>query len=392
VIGTDGAAQPEQRGGRDHDRPVDHRHSTWARALKVARWLIPIVVSLALATFIVVVIRPFDDTSDPEADDVATAWNASIARLGILPVFPPEEDLHVGDLWGVIAGNLDTPLLGKAVRLTHIDIRSLIAAARNGQPVFPDTAPRAAGDPFRNQPRTEIAAVGDAINLSLAAFPGITIRHSKRATASGLSRILGGLAAGREDFALEEIRIPTAETYGVQTADAIGLLDGWCRAPKTHMYCTDRFVRQVVAFAVDDRVTTLRDGHFAVPLQLQLVTRVFLTREIDSSRLRAASAGIAGRMGAQTTAEGGRDAATPATGDDPPSAAAEARGRAALDARDAANRAALDGAPAGATAQMLRADGTEIALRQVFQRPLVFGYRAVTVALPQEPPKEASPK
>jgi hypothetical protein len=89
--------------------------------------------------------------------DVAAAWNEGIARLGILPVYPPGEDFYVGDVWAVIAGaNVpgtnesksagQTTLLGKSVRIANIDLRKEMQAAKNQQPKFSDTTSGYKGD------------------------------------------------------------------------------------------------------------------------------------------------------------------------------------------------------------------------------------------------------
>jgi hypothetical protein len=304
----------------------------------------------------IAVVRPFAAFPSSQTNDVALAWNSSIARLGILPVFPPEEDLHLGDLWAVIDDDFeDTPLLGKAVRLTHIDLRPLLQAARNKQPVFADTVRMEAGETFRYQPRTEVASAisADSIPLTLTAFPGLSIRHTRRATGT-LARSFGGFGAVREDIEVEEIRIPVAETYGVNPAAAIGRLDAWCAETENRIYCTDQFARRVLAFAVSDQVLTTRDGHYVVRLQLRLVTRVFLTREVEHRR-----------------AQGGSGS---------------------MDAHEAASRAAIGGNTSATSAMVSVADGTETVLRQVFQRPVVFGFRAITVSLtPSSPSMKSQP-
>src|SRR5689334_10928473 len=70
----------------------------------------------------VLALRP--SLPDPTGDDVAKAWNDSIARLGIQPVYPPEEDLVVGDIWVSVAGApQEIPVLGKSVRIGHVEVR-----------------------------------------------------------------------------------------------------------------------------------------------------------------------------------------------------------------------------------------------------------------------------
>ncbi|MXP65985.1 hypothetical protein E0493_21800 [Roseomonas sp. M0104] len=309
---------------------------------------------------ILLLIRPFAAPATVTAEDVAQAWNESISRLGILPVFPPEEDLHVGDLWAVIASDAEgTPLLGKAVRLAHIDLRDLMHAAQQRQPRFPDTAARAAGDEFRRQPLIEVPpeeGATDAIRLTLAAFPGITIRHSRRIASASAPGWLS-FGAARDELEEEEIRILLAETYGVSAAAAAGRLDEWCSAVSTRLLCTDAFARRTLALAVSKHVLEARDGRHTVPLQLRLVTRVFLMREIEQNRIRDSGADARAGAVAPNSTPGGASAG-----------------------------AAL------AEASFRQAGRTGITLRQVFERPVVFGFRAVTVALPpSSPPSEPEP-
>src|SRR5690349_130089 len=63
---------------------------------------------------------------DPVAQEVAQAWSDSIGRLGIAPIFPPQEDFAVGDIWAVIAHSKieNDSLLSKGVRVGRLDLHS----------------------------------------------------------------------------------------------------------------------------------------------------------------------------------------------------------------------------------------------------------------------------
>jgi hypothetical protein len=359
----------------------------------VKSWFWQGAAAVLVLAFILAIVRPFETTPEPDAEDVATAWNQSISRLGILPIFPPEEDFHVGDVWAVVADAEETPLLGKAVRIAHIDIREQIKEARNQQPVFAETADLKQGEKFRRQDRLEITQTGSddgRIALTLSAFPGITITHATRAAGS-LGASLGGLGAGRDDQEIEEVRIPTAETYGVSVPAAFFRLDDWCSDAKTKIYCTDEFVRRVIAFAVSDRALATRDGQYLARLQLRLVTRVFLTREIEHRRRQNIVRGGA------VQASSDPSKSTPAASPPPATANVSESG---LGAQNSANLTALaqqTGVAAAsrapeATASLLRGDSTEIGIRDIFQRPVAFGYRAITISLaPAIPSKETPP-
>ena len=166
-------------------------------------WVLPVVV-LALLVFGFFFVRPLDPLPpDPDAEATARAWNDAVGRLGIQPVFPPEEDFHVGDVWAVIADTEDRPLLGRAIRIGHLDLRQVLLESQAGRPVFADTAMDTNGVKLKQAPaEVEPPPKNDRITLSLAAFPGVTIRHAVRADAdlraclSGLNLRRLGLAWG----------------------------------------------------------------------------------------------------------------------------------------------------------------------------------------------------
>lgn len=310
------------------------------------------------------------------AESIAASWNNSIAKLGIIPVFPPEEDLHVGDVWAVIEDvDESQAILGKAVRIAHISLREDLKREANlKRPTFSATAELESGKKIRKQSNYEIDAgdVGDKIKLSLALFPGITI--NKAVKSSSLIDNVGlnfGLSSGRNDT--EEIKIPVSETYGVSAGTAAARLDIWCKDPATQLYCRDDFLRRVMAFAVNERVLATKDGAYTAKIQLRLVNRVFMTREIEHRRSRDFALSAAARA-ATSTAE-----AEPAgAGATPPS---EARIKGLEDRVSAL----LGGAPGGTYS---RADSNEVALKQLLERPVVFGFRAVSTSIVPSIPGE----
>ena len=353
------------------------------------------VLILAVAVFVV---QPFKSIPDPGPEDVAAAWNTSIGRLGIQPLYPPTEDFGVGDVLAVVADSENVPLLGKAVRIAHIDLRDLILAS-TVEPVFADTADLAAGASFRKQDRTEVPtdSKDKRITLALSAFPGITISHVTQSAAAA-GNATGWFGSARNGNQVEEIQIKGAETYGVSTIEAIVKFNNWCRDEKTKAYCDDSFVRQALAFAVSDRVLATRKAdstkaagtytegakdtpgtnatgttapttgakEYAARLQLQLVTRVYLTREIEQRRMNEAAAGAA----VQALADPSQAKPDPA--------AAKPGDQSGI---EAINRNLAASGTTGAKIAIVRSDGVNISLQETFQRPIAFGFRAVTIAL-----------
>jgi hypothetical protein len=344
-----------------------------------------------VVAFILAVVRPFGSgPQDLTAQDLAKSWNDSISRLGILPVYPPEEDFHVGDVWAVVAESDSLPLLGQAVRLAHIDLRADIAAIRQMEPIFADTT-KVAEDAYRHEPATEVSRLDpkdDQIVLSLAAFPGITITHAIGAGA-GLGGAAGSLGAGRGRVETEEITIPIAETYGAPAARSFARLDAWCSNAATKLYCTDEYARRVLAFSVNGQVMDTEKGAYTSKLQLRLVDRVFLTREIQHKRVLSGSHGGFAAAGLDASHVVSVPAKPLAAASAAPVAEAPKTAEAATHT-GAEPAAALSGLPNG---RISFADENEIdiELNQVFQRPVVFGYRAVTITLPPSTPSAEAP-
>ncbi len=327
---------------------------------RAAWWVGGILVACAVLFFIVRYVQPFERQADPKAEDVATAWNDSIARLGIVPVFPPAEDLYVGDVWAVISHSDDSPLLGKAVRVGHIDFKKEILAAA-APVVFSDTADLAAGAKFRKQDPKEVSSPADSrISLTIAAFPGITITHGvKSGGAAGAGA--GWFGAQREISSLEEISIKSVETYGIPGVDAVLKLDAWCDMPEYKRYCSDSGARKILAFSVSDKVLATKDGQFTSRIELRLVTRVFLMREIEHKR----SVGSAGGGVVQVIADPLKESAAQQGGPKPDEPGAKkADGAAAAIARNLTGPGST-----GAKISLIRSDGTDIWLALTPSKP-----------------------
>ncbi len=266
-------------------------------------------------------------------------------------------------------------ILGKAVRIAHISLREdLKREASLKRPTFSATAELENGKKIRNQSNYEVEAAdaGDKIRLSLAVFPGITVNKSVRS--SSMVERLGlnlGLSGGRSD--LEEINIPISETYGISAGIAAARLDIWCKDPTTRLYCSDEFVRRVMAFGVNERVLATKDGAYTAKIQLRLVNRVFMTREIEHRRTRDFALSAAAR------------AAVPPVEADAVGVGATPSSETRIKNLEERVSALLSGAP-GATYS--RADGNQLALKQILERPVVFGFRAVSTSIAPSTPGE----
>jgi hypothetical protein len=356
-------------------------------------FLWPSVVLLLMAVFIIAIVDPLSKSPpSPHGDDIAVAWNDSISRLGIRPFYPPLEDVYVGDVWATIISDKSVPQLRQSVRIGHIEsVLELARRTRSQRPVFPETVEPKEGEPRPRQERLEQkpdSESGSRIALGLAAFPGVVIRHSEAAAGSA-SAAYGGIGASRDDYETEEIRIPTVETYGAPIADAAGLLSVWCRSEETQLLCTDAFVRRIVAMAISRSILEVQGERYIHKLQLHLITRVYLMREIQQHRVRNSARGAVGqvvRPGNNRADPGGDSSAAGALRPIVESLGAADAQRTCLGQRETTIRGAtVNGVPA-ASVSLLRGDGVQIVLCQKFQRPLVFGFASVTLDLEATPP------
>jgi hypothetical protein len=358
------------------------RIASFGQHIRSHRWRF--LTAFVVLLFTVLLVRPFATIRDPTGDDVAAAWNESIGRLGIIPVYPPAEDVSVGDVWAIIADSDQTPLLGKAVRVDHIDLKKQILEAAQ-QPTFAETVEPGTGTAYAKQDRYE--AVPDAskatlIQLNLTAFPGITINHAINAGTAAGAGASSWFGAQRQQSQHEEIRLKGTETYGMSPIDAIFILNSWCKDEKTKMLCSDERVRTILSFTVGDLVLKTRNKSYTSTIALQLVTRVFLAREIEQKRVDDSAKGGGVQVGAgpsQTASSQNPSAA-------PTNESSDAQRVGAL--AEGVTKTLAAGTAMGAKLSVVRSDGLDLSLRETFQRPVVFGYRAVTIRLPPSNPAE----
>jgi hypothetical protein len=351
-----------------------------------AFWLWQVGALVVAIFFTFAVIRPFDDGEDSvsKLEDVAGSWNASISKLGISPIFPPQESFYVGDLWAIVSDAPAPSYLGKGARVAHIDLsdairaeqknrinlESIIAsgqpaaitgqsaatagqpaattgqtAATAGQPAAATGQPAAtAGQPAAatGQPATTAGQPDLSKNtqarFTILAFPGVSIsRTEDNRAASALAYF--GFSASRKVQVSDELKIPMAYSYGAETVDALLRFYEFCDNQKTRVRCTEQFARSVLATTLDEKIapTSAEAGKFKI--RLQLVTRVYLTNKILHKK---------GYIG-DTTFVGSADV-SPSSGN----------------------------SPEGSKRQLSHQGGnsSDMSFDEKFERPLVFGFRS----------------
>jgi hypothetical protein len=386
---------------------------TWARRAGIVVAAILAVVGLGnLIRFFVSSPPKFLDGRN----SVATEWNNSVRRLGVNPIYPPQEDLYVGDIFAVVKSSddnynrMDEVFGDHAIKLWHVDMTDALKKTYASVPIFPATNPHPAHDDdiWEQRESNDLFAPGARKTLSLVAFPAFTIHNSRSATARGSTGqgmfgwLSGVFGISRDDEEMEQLSFPAPETYGVDAIDAQVALFGFCNNERTGSFCTDRAVRNMLSMVVGDEIwrpkidpkSQQRTG-YATEVELMLVKQVFLTRSIVQVRSADSASGAAARLVAKlknaadqpTTADAGKASGVTGGSASNLPAASPPQGGAAADAADAQRkkliqvRDLLDSASQtepGGSISALSTDGTMIALKQVYPRPLAIGFRAVS--------------
>lgn len=268
---------------------------------KVAAWVLP---AIALV-FILFWIRPWQPPA-ATAEDMAGAWNDSIRKLGIEPLFPPQEDFAVGDIWAVIAAYDESPgqtreaspnetIVGKGVRIGRISLAQL-GYEPDQRPTFPVTQVKDDQLNFDEPMQTDLRQEGNPdgrVRLSFVSFPDFTL-VDRSTDAGSLSSVLG-LSAERGSNRTEVIKIPIALTYSVAAPKAMIALNRWCIHKDNEGMCSDEIIRSVIAYSLQNKVFEQLDGKYRYRFEIKLVTQTYMTRRLELRR--GAGAAVNSRLG-----------------------------------------------------------------------------------------------
>jgi hypothetical protein len=332
---------------------------------------------------------------------VEESWNKTIANLGITPIFPPEEDLVVGDVLAAVvrdvniqtdpdALDIDTGVAKKAfvsrpVKLAHVDVSKELDAAYGNLPVFPATV--GANPPFR----TGVArAFSDAVllsNVPRAAFPRLKIQGVSNAAAGVAANGKGSASYAAGSQEIEEFELSDVRTYGLPSVAALKVFTDFCAKPESAEVCLEETARkhleQVVGDVVSRKFLDLKSGdyRYAIEVQIVMVYRVYLTSSIVDLRRMAASqkGGLmawwpfgSSQDPAPAAPVSPRTPANPVTLD-----GSTAEQMQALTERLADVEQKLAKAKSGGALTYDSSYGRESALEGKFERPVAIGYRSV---------------
>jgi hypothetical protein len=337
--------------------------------------------------------RPFAEASIEEN------WNRTIKSLGVSPIFPPEEDLVVGDVLAVVVGDVDIDsheqtntvarkaFVNRTVKLAHVDVSQALDAAYQNLPVFPATIGTV--PPLRSGVARTFSDAVLLGNLPRAAFPRLKIQ--------GVSNAGGGLSAdgrgsasyGAGSQRVEEFELSDVRAYGLPSVAALQLFDAFCASPETAEVCLEttarKHLQRVVGDHINQRYVDDRSGdyRYALEVEIVMVYRVYLTGSItdlrrteDNKRGGLMALWPFGSSQSAVPASTVAVPAAPATGD----TAAQIQ---TLNDKLAEIERKLAGVKNGGALNYESFFGNESSLEGKFERPVAIGYRGVKHDFPQ---------
>lgn len=248
-----------------------------------------ICFSLVLCFF---VLKLYNNENNEKGEILAKKWNAAFYRLGITPIFPPQENIYVGDVYlQAVAskapfkdypkGFHDGVLDGRLVLVGQLSSR-LYPVRSNPNPFFGNSRFDKDGRLSLDQSMIGNYNSSDDNNVSIynVLFPKFSLFGSE--SLSSLARIFGvGAASGISD----EISVNGVQVDEVGAYQTYRLLERFCADPETSGFCSEASARRLLGFMIGEDVNRLAptaDGKEKSIFDLQLIAvfRVYMTREI----------------------------------------------------------------------------------------------------------------
>ncbi|MDX3965528.1 MAG: hypothetical protein QHD01_02875 [Bradyrhizobium sp.] len=351
-------------------------------------WLRRIAIGAAVVGVGVIAYYSFRwvDPAPPEKS-VAQQWNEAIARLGIEPVYPPQEDIAVGDVFVLITDDAlndvgKEPIQVKALKLWHLDLSEQLKQTYAEMYRFPETPdPPGDGKPwkFTSSQNSIFGTQTTRGDLPLVLFPGFTIASTRSANLDADAKTWFGGAFGSSASSeiTTEVKISAAESYGLPSLVAEAQLIKFCTDPVLKVQCTEAEARKQMSIVVGSKIfdqvqdpkTKKSKPRYSV--EIALVSRVFLTRSMHTTIRKAGKGSSSVSAGADSAA------AVPAKGEEAGSSAGAATSDKPEEARSGREATKPASTSPGVTTSLQFGNSSVISTVDILQRPVAFGYRSV---------------
>src|SRR5262245_2415837 len=302
-------------------------------------------------------------SSPPVREEVRRVWHTALQELGVQPIYPPREDVQVGDIYLRRAPEGPLAEAGRYLPLdlwlAQVDLRQVAADFYAKRSHFPDSSATSEA----SYPREGDAFLsGDKSRLRQVAFPEFTSMTVRGKDLEWLIPVEAlAIAGGSSWEGSREItlRIPSVESYGLP------------------------------AEIVLDHVTVERDGRLALgpdvgltsaqlralrersdlgqgELQLEVIREVYFARAVDISISRTAPSGSSSEISVIEPGTFDKEA-TP----DPD----------LVERLNTRLERTLERSTPGASVRVIGANDASVVLRRTFQRPIAIGFRSFVLSI-----------
>jgi hypothetical protein len=213
-------------------------------------------------------------------------------------VFPPTEDVQVGDIFAVEYKRLNNEIFFRSIQLAHVaKAKMSIREYYHDLLRFPQS-PASYDGKSPVQADKDIFTDQDSVkSLPIVALPNIVFATASTGTVNGIIPWFKSLfTAKRTSEDSVQIEIPEAETYGIPSAIATSLLDDFCVPDDSKPPlppCTEVYMRRELSSVgwhrvfvppINEQLTQFRSSEErANGIYLRFVRRVFLARRIEYS-------------------------------------------------------------------------------------------------------------
>lgn len=321
------------------------------------------------------------------------SYARSVEQLGIYPVYPPREDLQVGDIYGIeVKAGVENVKL-HTVFVDSVDLTKAIRGYLAHRYQFGNTSAETASQsingisaPLPSQTDApasngHVLDTSDLKNLPITGFPAIEVDSGLAIGVTGASQSLAAIFGFEAAKTLKmTLHYGSVTSYSVPIPLALQALQGYCAQQRTRP-APQNCDSQTLAYYMDEKYqlgTGAKGIKTAVPL---MVSKVYLARAIsytfNDRTLAAAAASIASGQDKKApslpTVDGGLlDAAVKA--DSPEMVTALAAFQNALNGSTASQQGTE-----GVSVTLSGYTQNTVTFQEVYQRPVVIGYEGVYV-------------
>jgi hypothetical protein len=291
------------------------RPAKWLRSINFSSKLSSIILISLLTGYVVSQSFSKDPTSSETDDDlVPRQWIGAIRKYGVQAVFPPSEDVHVGDIYAILVDSDAESVPGKNKYSRRLELNPSRAiriyryteilqdAQKDQESVFqfpaaaehraPSGSERSQFQPSSNCNGSECYQRVARPHIPIAVFPDFLNKNETRneVSVNWISRFVNFVfSSSSSQNSNTSIEIPLVETVTVSAHSAAVHAAEYCLTTAGNQICDENYVRSQLKSLVGDAIFGNSSGDTnktqapPVPVRLIMIRSVFATRSIRYS-------------------------------------------------------------------------------------------------------------